>query len=132
MTDPSGDLDDQAEDVVDEVDAGNVAAIAADPTLCPRPRQSGVANQAQEAPFEHRLATDVQQQTIEKSDTVPSGTAQLGKTLDEHQRRRQVQPDGAVDGCGEAVGAGPTRSARSRTVRVADVQRKPSTMSTST
>jgi hypothetical protein len=56
-----------------------------------------VANEAEEAAFEHGLAAGVEEQLIEHSDTVVSRTTHGAETFDEHERRGQVLTDRTVD-----------------------------------
>jgi hypothetical protein len=99
----AGDLDDHGFGGVEEVDASHVAAIAADSLLRDGSRQAGFAHQRQQASLEHRLATAVDQQLVEKPHAATTAAAQLAEALDEHERGGQAHSDRTVDGGSETI-----------------------------
>jgi hypothetical protein len=45
-----------------------------------------LANEFQESPFEHRLASGVEEQLVEEPDAMAAGPTEAGKSLGEHER----------------------------------------------
>jgi hypothetical protein len=109
VSETPGDLDNHGLGGVQDVDACDVAAGAADPLLGDGSRQAGFADQRQEASLEHRLATTVDEQLIEQPHTVATAATQFAEPLDQHERGGQAQSDRAVDGGTKTIRCRPCR-----------------------
>jgi hypothetical protein len=82
VAESSGDLDDDGFRGVQEVDAGDLTAIAADPMLRRRPGQVRLANERQESPFEHGFPAAVEHQLVKDPHAMTTWTAELAQAFD--------------------------------------------------
>jgi hypothetical protein len=85
-----------------EVDSGDVAAVAADVPLRLGAGEASRPDEGEEAALEYRFAAGVEEQPVQQPHAIAATAAELGQSIKEYQRRREVQPDRAVDGRGEA------------------------------
>ena len=125
MAEPSGDLDDDAGVVEEEIDTGDLPPVLPVDDLRPRPRQSCFADQLQEAALEHRVPARSRRRGRRSVDIptvrirAASRDASAMTSGDESPSRTALSIAASIRrGCARAC-------ARSMIVRVADIARNP-------
>jgi hypothetical protein len=103
VTKAPGHLDDEVDLAPAKVDPSDVAPFAPDSTLRLGTGQVSAAYESEEAAFEDRLATAVQEKPVEPAHPSASSPTNLGEPFSEHQGCREAKSDGAIDGRAKTI-----------------------------
>jgi hypothetical protein len=113
---------------VEEIDSGNVDAVALDPALRLGSMKTGFADELEEPTLQDRLAAGVEQQLVKQSDPLSAPTSKACQALGQDPRRRQAKSNGTVDRGSQSIEARPAggqvehRPRRRRTAEAVDGQ----------